>query len=333
MNWITQKEGIINLYNKEIHLGTQPTRIQNHMFLHIFQNTNKGFFEELKQQIKEGKLNRELGLVLEEVPIRKDDGKLRTPRVNGESRKIEIHETFLSYLWCCTYAIYVTYIETIDYPKCNKEAGKEIYTIRPEKIEEANELFDYAKSLIVYFSEWDKDVLPNPEIYLAQDRDYVEQTNCYYSEALKFILCHEYTHLALHIDQIEKETPDSHFLEFEKEADDKAIEYIKNGLPKGSDPFSDAHRLATENGVIFGILSMFFFSAITTGKKHPNTEDRLTNALESLDLKNNEYPWGIACVGLQMWDKQFDLNLEWNSEIKSYKEQYYEIIAQIKQQS
>lgn len=329
MNWVNQKSGKINHYNKNTQVGTQPIRVLNHMFLNEFITTYPEFSSKLKQQISEGKIHRELDLKLGEVQLRIENETFRTPRVFGSTKQIEIHESFLSFLWCAIYSVYTIYIETIDYPKCNREVGIEKYKIRPEKILEAENLFNYGKSLIAFYSDWDKDELPNPEIYYAEDRNYVEQTNIFYYEALKFILFHEYTHLIKHIDKIDPYTANSFYFEYEKEADEKAIESIKKGSINAPYFVAMGQKLATEIGVVMGILSMFFFKASTTGKKHPNAEDRLTLALESLNPKGDSV-WGIACVGLQLWDKQFNLNFNWQTENMSAKEQYYDIIKQIK---
>jgi hypothetical protein len=328
MTWVFQKSGPINQYNPKIHVGTQPTRVVHPMLLAMFQNTHPEFYKDLNEQIKTGKLNNQLDLQLGEVPI-KESHFLRTPRVNNVSRKIEIHETFLSYLWACTHSVFVRYSETVDYPRINAQVGFIKYKIDKTHIDSAAELFSYARHIIVDFYPWDKTTLPNPEIYLAEKRDYIEQTNIYYTEAVKFILCHEFTHLKLHVDQIDTGTPDSHYLLFEEEADNNAIEMMKKGIGMFGGIFNDGHRLGIECGIILGILSMFFFSAKTEGTRHPSSEDRLTNALEKLNLEEEHPAWGIACVGLQMWDEQFGLNLTWNNSL-SYKKEYFSIVQQIK---
>ncbi len=323
MSWLFQKSGTINHYKKEIHSGTQPVRVIHHMILFMFQNTNKEFFKVLLEEIEKQKVNKELKLIHGEEPISVGNGTYRTPRINAETRTIELHETFLSYLWSCTYSIFILYVETVGFPRCNKENGRVTHPISKDNIESANLLFEYAKYLIVDFKDWDKEKLPNPEIYLAEKRDFIEQTNCFYTEAVKFILCHEFTHLTLHVGQINEATIDSHFLEFEMEADNNAIELMKKGI------LFNAHQLAIENGIIIGLLSMFFFSAKTEGIRHPNAEDRLTNALEKLELKNNPFAWGLACIGLKLWDEQFNHHFEWNDEL-SHRDLYYDIIMQIK---
>lgn len=329
MSWITQKTGIID-HHRDTDFGTQPVRTKHWMIVYMFQKTNPTFCAEVKDLIVKGKLSGKLGIIYGEEPIRLPDGKFQTPRANGKTKQIEIHETFLSYLWCCTYSLYVTFLETIDYPQCNFHAGYEVYPISEENILIAQEMFDYARHLIVDFTVWDKDKMPNPERLLAEKRIYIEQTNCFYTEAVKFILCHEFTHLERHLDQINEKTTTSNYLEFESEADNTAIDKMKEGMSYMPIPLAESHRLAIEIGAIIGVLSMLFFRATTEGVRHPNTEDRLTNVIERLDLIDNDAAWAIACVGLKFWDSQFGHNFEWQENPNSYKEEYYAIIKQIK---
>jgi len=321
-SWVFQKKGMINRYNPDVHPGTQPVRIVHHMLTYMFAHSYLGFLDELKKEIEDGKLNPEIDLVFAEEAIRHDHG-YHTPRASKETRAIQLHETFLSFLWCVTYSVYVLYLETIDFPAINVLTGYDKYPVSDKEIELAKEVFEYGKSLIAYYSPWNKDNLPNPELFLAEKRTYPEQTNLFYTDAVKFILAHEYTHLKSHIDYIDENTPESYYLKFEYEADDTAI---KNSL-KGATP---ASVYAVCGGIVIGILSMLFFKATTTGEKHPNTEDRLTNALKQLPDVENELTWGLACIGLELWEAQFELNFEKPVDLKSKKEQYYHYIEQIK---
>lgn len=333
MNWLTQKTGKINHYRQNIHFGTQPIRVLNHMMTYMFQNTFPSFFEELKEEIDNGKVNSRLNLIQGRSSIRTPEGNLQTPRVNLDTKTIELHETFLSFLWCSTYSVYIQYLETIDFPRVNKLNGRIVYPVSQANIDEAKDIFDYGRSLIVDFQDWDKDNLPNPEIYLAEKRNYVEQTSMYYTEAMKFILSHEYTHLKTHAEQINEHTPISNYLAFEIEADNEAIDMLVAGYFPPEHFASEAQRLAITVGITLGILSMFFFRANTTGIKHPNAEDRLTNALERLNLPSDHEAWGIACIGLKIWDEQFGLNLIWQDNPKSYMQLYYNIVEQIKERN
>lgn len=193
MSWLTQTEGLIDHYKPGLFLGTQPIRVTHPVTMYMFHNTHEKFSEELIKSIQNGELNSEIDLQLGEEGINAYSF-YRTPRLINATRQIQLHETFLSYQWCITYAIFTLFLEKIDYPKMNKIAGYTKYPISQENIEKAIEVFAHARSLISYFSEWDKTELPNPEKYMAEKRDYVEQTNILYTEGMKFIMLHEYVH-------------------------------------------------------------------------------------------------------------------------------------------
>jgi hypothetical protein len=320
-SWVAQKAGPINML-KDHHLGTQPIRVVHNMLTYMFATTYPAFKEKLQEMVDTGKLNPEINMTFAEEGI-VTEGKINSPRVSSDTRQISLHETFLSYLWCVSYTIYILYSEKVDFPRINKQVGYAKYRVSEEEIAKAKSLFDYGKSLIVYFSPWDKDELPNPEIYLAEKRNYIEQSNMCYTEAAKFILAHELTHLERHIDQLDSETPDSHYLAFEQEADKLAIEHVLKGIPTMG-------YIAASTGIVIGLLSMLFFSATTTDKRHPNTEDRLSAALEQMKLSDNDSAWGMACIGLELWEEQFNLQFEWLENPDSPKAQYYNLIQQIK---
>jgi hypothetical protein len=324
-SWVFQTTGMINRYVEGIYPGTQPIRVTNPIMIYLFQRTNPEFFNEILSGNSSGD---KLDIIFGEEPIKKDDESYRTPRLNLKSKKIELHETFLSYVWCITYSIFVTHCETVDYPTINKRVGYLKYPITKVNIDSANALFDYAKYIIVDFIPWDKNKLPNPEFYSSENlnKHYVQQTDCFYTSAISFMLCHEYTHAKKHADKIDYNTTIAKRLDYEKEADADAVDMMMKGI----DPIN---QLAVENGIIFALLSMFFFRSSTKGIKHPDNEDRLVAAIEKLDLHDNPYAWEISCVGLRMWDEQWKLNLNWRDEIDSYKHLFYDIINQIKERT
>lgn len=322
MDWIFQKKGVINHYNPKNHFGNQPIRVLHHMIIFIFQNTHPNFEKELCKTIEENGISKQINIIYGQNSIK------RTPFISFVNKSIYLEETFLSYLWCICHSIYTIYLLKIDFPKCNIQNRKEIYKIDNEILEKAYELFRYAKFLIVDFEEWNKDKLPNPEKYLAENRDFIEQPNCFYTEANKFILCHEYIHAIKHIDDIvNNKYENSHFIEFEKEADFEAIELIKKGIFPNK-----MNELPIQIGITLGILSMFYFKATTSGIKHPNTEERLVSALNQLDLSDNSECWGIALVGIELWAEQFNLDLQWNKELND-KEAFNDLIYQIKEKT
>lgn len=322
--WLWQKTGIID-HGKRVKLhGTQPIRALTAMTVHSFINTHPNFSTEIKTLIKNGKLADKLDIQYGEDAIEIEPGKYRTPSIRIKDRTIQLHETFLSYQWCITYAIYTLYVETIDYPKINEQNGYEVYSISQEKIEKAKDLFSYAKSLVKYFSEWDKDEYPNPERYPAENRDYVEQSNIYCTEGIKFILCHEFAHAEKHLDALPDSDCLSCFQDMEFEADNEAIDNILRGTSKEK-------KFIVEIAIVMGVISMIFFRSTTSGQKHPNVEDRLTNALERMAVDDNSRAWAFACVALELWDDQFNLQFDWKAKgTVTYKQLYFNTVAQIK---
>lgn len=322
MQWIFQDKGIINHYKEDRHFGTQPIRVLHYMNLFMFQNTHPNFINELNTAFDKHGFSKTVNIVYGETPIQ------HTPYIRNVDKSIFLDETFLSYLWCISHSLYTIYIQTVDYPRINKREGYEKYEVSQQKIDNAYMLFDYAKSLIKVFDKWDIDSMPNPEKYLAENRDFVEQPNIFYTEAMKFILCHEYIHAIRHIDKINGGLHEqSHYIEYEKEADYKAIELMKQGIFP-----SKINELAVHIGITIGLLSMFFFSPKTLSSKHPNAEDRLVIALEQLQLNDTSPCWGIALIGFKLWSDQFGLGLTLNTSL-SDKQAFYDVVSQIKQRT
>ncbi|HNY55930.1 MAG TPA: hypothetical protein PKI86_09900, partial [Chitinophagales bacterium] len=162
MSWLLQDKGIINHYNKEIHQGTQPIRVLHHMNIFMFQNTHPNFITELTKAFEQHGFSKKLNINFGETNIQS------TPYIRCDNKSIYLDETFLSYLWCISHSIYAIYIQTIDYPRINKEVGFTKYKLSQEIENKAYELFDYGRSLIKIYSKWDIDHLPNPERYAAE---------------------------------------------------------------------------------------------------------------------------------------------------------------------
>ena len=319
MNWIFQTTGIINHYNDKIHLGTQPIRVLHHVNVYWFQNLHPDFMAELTTAFDKYDLAKKLDVKFGEHPIQSG------PYITVANKTITLDETFLSYLWCISHSIYTLYIQTIDYVRLNQQFGFERYKISEDLITKARTSFDYGKSLILDFTKWDIDNLPNPEKYLAEERDFIEQPNIFYTHAINFILAHEYTHGIKHIDEIKKGVYEkSSFIAFEKEADFEAIELMKKGI------FSNKiNELGIQIGITIGILSMLYFSSSTKGIKHPNKEDRLVDGLIQLGLEDESPCWGIALIGIELWSEQFGLDYKWDRKLTD-KQAFDDIIYKIK---
>ena len=314
MDWIFQKSGKINLYKPKIHKGMQPVRVLHHMNLFMFQNSSPSFSKELADAFTKDGFSKTVDIIYGSEPI-------KTPYIRKENKTIVLQETFLSYLWSVIHNIYIMYIHRIIHPKLNEQAGEMIYEVNEEKIEKANELFQYAKSLKKVFCEWDINYLPNPEIYDAEDRNDIEQPNLYYTEAVKFILAHEYVHAIKHINKDSKLS----ILEMEIEADYEAIELLKKGISQNGQ-----NAFLIQGGIILGVISLLFLKQNTDSETHPNTEDRLVSAIEQLKIGDDSEIWDFTLIALKLWDEQFQHNLNWHYGVSSKKE-FYNIIKQIKE--
>ncbi len=323
MNWVFQQNGVINRHLPKKQLGNQPVRVLHNIVLYMFVHENDEFHGQLIEAVISKGMNPQVVIEYGDVPLIIEYGKYRTPSV-GADKQLIIHETFLSYCWIMTYSMFVLFIETINHPNLNKEAGKIVKEIHPDEIQKAKDLFNYGKFLIVDYIEWDKSTLPNPEEYYAEKRDYPEQTNMYFTEALKFILCHEFIHITEHIDIfLEGELKDEEILQMELDADEKAIEIINKGMEPG-------REFIYECGIIVGILVLFFLSDTTKQHRHPDLEDRLINAFTKLNLGAHHPAWGFACIAFKLWEQQFDFQFVWDEPSNSDKDLFYKIVEQIK---
>jgi len=321
-NWVDQKEGTINKDDDSIP-GTQPTKDLHQIIRWFFYTSSDHFAEEIYNLIKSGGIKTEIEIEVGEEPIMSGSRSL-TPYVNSH-KQLKLHESFISYVWCIAYSCYILYNEEVSYPQINYKVGYEKYKQSPEEIGKAYNVLRYGLSLLKVYTPWDKENLPNPEVYDVKHRNYIEQSNIMCTEAIKWILVHEYTHIRDHIDQmIAGKSSDPHIFQYEKEADENATKMVLKGIK------NDSQSIFSEGGIIVAILCLFYFRKETTSIKYPDTEDRLTNALEIIDADPENYIWGMACVGLTLWSQQYNLGIDFKKEVKDHKELYYYVIGQIK---
>lgn len=313
---------MINTYNTS-HLGTQPIRVLQHNILAQFEKTTPEFLQLTLDTITSKGLKRGIGYFINEYPISHDVyGRKQTPYVDT-NKKIHIHETFTSYVWCISYSLVVLYDEAVAKPSQNMFYGAETNIIDHNKIKDAQKLFDYGISLIKVFTPWNKEELPNPEYYKEEDDFYVVRVNGIYVYAMNFILCHEFAHVesehferAAKVNNIEAK----HILEFEKEADKKAIDYILAGV-------TDEKRKTAIGGILIGLCCLLFFKSDTLNQTHPDTDKRIDNFLDLVGPNNDDALWGIASLAYKLWDTQFTKLYTYPKQINDYKEMY-EIIKQ-----
>jgi hypothetical protein len=258
----------------------------------------------------------EVTIITGNVSLIKQDGSYNTPYIDSE-KHLKIHETFLSIIWIISYTLIALISERYYHPK-----------LPPEWIEKsgdrqklAQELYDYAKLLVVDFVDWDKDTLPNPERYIVEAADYIGQAKMYYTEAVKFVLYHEFVHAVLHIDKMKEEQDQ---LTLELEADEIALDLVLNMGGKAADFMSEC-------GAIIGVLTNFIVSTKTKKEKHPNLEDRLLNVLNKCKSDYKDFAFCMACVGIDLWSDQFSKELEKREDIDDFEERFRDYYGQLKE--
>lgn len=305
-------------FYKPTHKGLQPIRVLKHNIAHRLVNRSEDLILELHLDKRLAKHinyhSKDTALVDYQMPYIDSDG------------VINIHETFLSYIWIVSYTIFILYEEGIAIPDKISKGLTPHKSQSPELIDLTLELFDYGKSLITSYSTWDKDYFPNPEYYDPKTTEgwYVERTNDIYVETLNFILFHEIAHAEyMHVNQVvEGKLTSQERKKLELEADSRAIELI----------FKQTRSdVATEVSVLIGFAAMIFLkNTVDGGPKHPDVDVRINNYLSHIKPKEDNVIWGMLVVFLKLWDKQFQHNFVHKKIYNDFREMYYELASQIK---
>lgn len=308
----------ISVYKEGIHVGIQPIRTLKHNITHRLVERSEDFIKELY-------LDKRLAQFIKYHAKGSYLKDRQTPYID-ENGVINIHETFLSYIWIISFTIFILYEEGIAIPDQIIKGLKPYKNQNPELIEIAKELFDYAKSLIVSYSPWDKDYFPNPEFYDSQTIEgwYIERTNDIYVETMNFILFHEIAHAEnKHLRKKKEERLEGDELKkLELEADTRAIELILKGC---------RNQNVTEISILVGLASMLFCRRDLSGdNEHPNIDVRINNYLSIIKPANDSVIWGMLVVFLKLWDEQFSHNFVHGKIYNDFREMYYEISQQIK---
>ncbi|WP_275074904.1 phage exclusion protein Lit family protein [Providencia rettgeri] len=292
----------INHYNIS-HRGYLPVRVLQHNIISQFENTSADFLERTQKTIALKWLSKEIAYVINKSST--EGEMLKGPFVSIDNKEINIQETFLAYLWCVTYSLFI-YTDLIIEQKVNLDSKRKTLAIKS---------LEYALSLIEKYSDWNKGDLPNPECYLAEDAGDIEKTNELFLYGLNFIICHEFSHVDLdHCCKFETDgfLSDLEKKEFELSADENAINLLRNGIYPNNET-------ATKIGVAIALSSLLFFNSKVSRKIHPDSDTRIINALEKLEVDDNEQSWIVACAAINLWANINKISLEWD-EKSSFKE-------------
>lgn len=305
-------------FYKPIHSGIQPIRVLKHNITHRLTERSEDLIIELHL---DRRLAKHIKYHVEETSL----ANYQMPYIDSDG-VINIHETFLSYIWIVSYTIFILYEEGIAIPDQILKGLSPHKNQSPEIINLTLELFDYGKSLITSYSTWDKDYLPNPEYYDPKTTEgwYIERANDIYVEVINFILFHEIAHAEYkHIYQVvEGKLTNEERKKLELEADSRAIELIF---------MQTKSTIASEVSVLIGFAAMLFFQkSVCGGIKHPNIDTRINNYLSLRKPDDENVIWAMLVVFLKLWDIQFNHGFVHRKNYDNFREMYYELASQIK---
>ena len=234
-----------------------------------------------------------------------------------DERYISVYETFLPLFWSLCYFVLYTY-DNCYAKKAQTENYDGKLDFNNPGASLALKLWNYGRSLKEQVEKWPEDC-PKPE---NQD-ELVYKVNALFCYGMCFILYHEVGHLLLwHL-----ETAPS--IQQEKDADDFAIEKC---LAYQSDRPQEFETM--KNGMVLALISLCLLDPVAGGDDiiHPNTEDRLLNALSKMQLADEDLTWMIAAYGILIWFNEFDFEEIFEKEYDTSKSYFDAVISRFKQE-
>ena len=304
-----------NFYNAMTHQGNLPVRVLPYNFIDWFVNITPDFEQDAKSEIDYNGLKAGLAYHIDNSPI-------SNIACINTNKQIELYENYNQYLWSISYALTVLFDESIHKPiSAGTYTGK--FDLNNPFVSNAIALFDNGFGLLTKYSDSVFFNLPNPEKYNDNDKFYVENTNGIFTAAMTFILLHEFGHQFYgHLDY----NPTSE--ESKKEeytADDFAIEKIAYN-------FNTDRATTLKIGIVTTLCSFIFLDkSLSGGDYHPDIDERLTTAMEKLELTELDNIWGIASLAFRLWANHYKVELELPPIVDTYKELYYLTVAKVKE--
>jgi hypothetical protein len=304
--------------------GTQPVRALQHNIVHVLENTRADFVGEIKDIVLQHGLRQGIHYEEGKIPILVFDDQGRpvdylTASVNRR-QEVVLHETFLSYLWCISYALITLFEEG------NLRPARGLPPSNPshDHVGRARQVFAYGFSLIQEFTVWNP-TLPNPERPVVEDQHFIEKANGVFCEAATFVLLHEIAHVARgHTRQLGRSITDQESIAHEREADEWAIRKGFIGTAGVTNQFTK------QVGVTAGVCAMMLLSRSLHGGDHPDIDERLTAAVTLLELADDSAVWAIALLGLRLWQQAYNQDIHWPPDGGSPKEYFLETMTELR---
>lgn len=213
---------------------------------------------------------------------------------NPISPHINLHENFCGMFWAFCYFVLYTYDELYAKQKCKKDFNGQLVFDKKNDFD-ALKLWLYGKDLQkeypflpTEYRYWPSS-LPHP--YIKEDF-ICAKANGLFTYGVTFILLHEMGHLIKrHFKRMQ--SGEITRLQAEQEADTFAINKIRSC-------FCKSIQGTANNGAIlaFTLLCIWNWGA---NPDYPFPEDRVTNALLHMNLREEDITWMIAAYGLVIW--------------------------------
>ncbi|MCG9970778.1 phage exclusion protein Lit family protein [Christiangramia crocea] len=283
--------------------GDQPSRVL------IFSITEE--FEKIKSILKREFPTKDLDKI--NLRIITQNSKVIGPYTNGN--EILLHDSFLSFLWCFNYGIMARMPQQNSYDKDRWELGGKV--------------IEYGRALLNSFPYWDKEILPNPELYSKELDQYVGKTNFLCLNGINFIVYHEFAHIILdHFKEISgAKISDERALEMEKEADQFALKYCSK-----FEGITDKNLIGSlASGYTTAIGSLFITTENLNGGQHPNPHQRLLDMLNYWNFQEDNMSWSIAVMVIMEWQVIFKKWILFAKEFKNPKQYFTDSIKQVEE--
>lgn len=227
---------------------------------------------------------------------------------------ISVYETFVPMFWSLCYFVYTTY--SIGYAeKILSGSYKGQIEFESEKMQIAAKLWNFGKNLRNNPTCWPAD-LPKP---LPTEKDeLILKSNGLFVYGMSFILYHEIGHL------LKYHLGSEPCVEQEKEADEFAIESCLNA--------DKSIRETVKHGMILSLIAICLLDQVAGryDKIHPNTDDRLQDALSKMNLDENDNAWMIASYGLLIWFTDFKFDYAFDTEYETAKGFFDVVLAKFR---
>lgn len=233
---------------------------------------------------------------------------------SDEKKYIKLFETFLPMFWSLCYFVYVSY--NFGYAeKVNKGTYNGKIEFDSDLLKTAANVWDFGKNLRYKSEVWPEN-LPKPLPDVTDE--IILHVNSLFVYGVSFILYHEIGHLLkYHLDG-------DPCIDHEKQADEFAVETCLK---------ADQSIIETvKYGMILSLIAICLLdpSAGRDDEIHPNSDDRLQNALSKMNLKENDNAWMIASFGLIIWFTDFKFDFSFEREYNTAKDYFNSVLTKFR---